>query len=58
MAAIIAAKAASRKPMVSSPTHKAASEVDDDRVTRSMTVGGEPSMQEARFALDTIYTVH
>lgn len=55
MAAIIAAKAASRKPMVSSPTRKEAGhEVEDDRVARSMTLGGEPSVQEARLALCTV----
>lgn len=44
--------------MVSSPTRKEAGEVEDDRVTRSMTLGGEPSIQEARLALYTICTVH
>ena len=48
LAAIIAAKAASRKPIVTSPTRKEFSEAEDDRFTRSMTVGGEPTMQQAR----------
>ena len=48
LAAIIAAKAASRKPIVTSPTRKEFSEAEDDRFTRSMTVGGEAAMQQAR----------
>lgn len=46
LAAIIAAKAASRKPIMTSPTHKQSGE--DDHFTRSMTVGGEPAIQQAR----------
>lgn len=48
LAAIIAAKAASRKPIVTSPTRREVGDVEDERYTRSMTVGGESSMQEAR----------
>ena len=48
LAAIIAAKAASRKPIVSSPTRKESAELTDEHFTRSATLSGEPSMQEAR----------
>lgn len=51
LAAIIAAKAASRKPIMSSPTHKASVEAEDDHLTRSMTVGGEPAVQQARYTV-------
>ena len=48
LAAIIAAKAASRKPIVTSPTHKEPVEMEEDRLIRSMTVGGESAVQQAR----------
>ena len=48
LASIIAAKAASRKPIVTSPTRREFGGAEDERFTRSMTVGGEPAMQEAR----------
>jgi len=47
LAAIIAAKAASRKPIVTSPTRREFP-AEDERFTRSMTVGGESSILEAR----------
>ena len=49
LAAIIAAKAASRKPIVTSPTRKESTEVViDDHFTRSATVSGDSSIQQAR----------
>ena len=47
LAAIIAAKAASRKPIVTSPTRREFP-AEDERFSRSMTVGGESSILDAR----------
>ena len=46
LAAIIAAKAASRKPMVTSPTRK--EHQTEDLFSRSMTVGADSTVMDAR----------
>ena len=49
LAAIIAAKAASRKPIMTSPTRKEFSGSGEGNLTRSLTLGSETSPHDARY---------